>query len=113
MALPRVEEVFRISGVPTYTFVEPKEYTNLLVSLRTPGRGVVVEGPSGIGKTSAVETALQRIGASGTATKFSARKPKDLPYIEALPEMEKAGLVIASTTRTSNTESWRRMSRST
>lgn len=94
MPSPLLEQVFQISGVPTYTFVEPKEYTKLLVSLRTPGRGVVVEGPSGIGKTSAVETALKAIGVAGTATKLSARKPKDVPYIEALPDMEKAGLVI-------------------
>lgn len=56
---PKVEEVFKVSGVPTYTFVEPSEYNKLLVALRTPGRGVVVEGPSGIGKTSASETALK------------------------------------------------------
>jgi hypothetical protein len=94
MPLPRLEQVFQISGVPTYTFVEPTEYAKLLVSLRTPGRGVVVEGPSGIGKTSAVETALKKIGAAGLAAKFSARKPTDLPYIDGLPQIEKAGLVI-------------------
>jgi MoxR-like ATPase len=59
MSTPLLEEVFKTSGVPTFTFVEPSEYTKLLVRLRTPGRGVVIEGPSGIGKTSAVETALK------------------------------------------------------
>jgi hypothetical protein len=77
MSAPRLEQVFQISGVPTYTFVEPKEYAKLLVSLRT-----------------AVETALKKIGVGGSATKFSARKPGDLPYIDALPELTNAGLVI-------------------
>jgi hypothetical protein len=94
MSEPRLEQVFQISGVPTYTFVEPQEYAKLLVSLRTSGRGLVIEGPSGIGKTSAVETALQRIGYKNHVTKLSARKSVDLEYIENLPELGKVGLVI-------------------
>ena len=50
----RLEEVFKNSGVPTYTFVEPKRYPHILLSLRTPGRCLVTEGPSGIGKTTAI-----------------------------------------------------------
>jgi hypothetical protein len=49
MSLPLLEEVFKRSGLPTHTFVEPAEYNHLKIALRTPGRGVVVEGPSGIG----------------------------------------------------------------
>src|SRR5699024_9632734 len=58
----KLEDVFKLSGVPGVTFVEPVEYTRLLVSLRTAGRGVVIEGPSGIGKTSAVAKALSHLG---------------------------------------------------
>ncbi|SRR6266851_4480308 len=93
MPEPRLEEVFKISGVPTHTFVEPTEYSKLLVNLRTPGRGLVVEGPSGIGKTSAVETALRSLEVR-TATKLSARKKVDVEYIEQLPELGSVGLVI-------------------
>ncbi len=67
MANPKLEEVFKKSGIPTYTLVKPTEYSRLLVSLRTPGRGVVVEGPSGIGKTTRVLTALQELGISDRA----------------------------------------------
>ena len=45
----RLEQVFKIGGVPTYTFVEPSEYSRLKVALRTPGRALIVEGPSGTG----------------------------------------------------------------
>ncbi len=58
MSDPKLEEVFKLSGIPTFTFVEPVEYKKIIVSLRTPGRGIVIEGPSGIGKTCAVMKAL-------------------------------------------------------
>lgn len=91
---PRLEEVFKTSGVPSYTFVEPQEYVQLSVSLRTPGRGVVVEGPSGIGKTSAVETSIRALGLGGSVLKLTPRKRADIDYIEALPELGSIGLVI-------------------
>lgn len=37
MADPKLEEVFKVSGLPTHTFVKPVEYTKLIVALRTPG----------------------------------------------------------------------------
>lgn len=94
MSSPLLEEVFKTSGVPTYTFVEPKEFPDLLLNLRTSGRGLVIEGPSGIGKTTAVETALQRVGLSGQVTKLSARRPADVEYIEHLPSLGRVGVVI-------------------
>jgi hypothetical protein len=94
MPAPFLEDVFKTSGIPTYTFVEPREYADLVLNLRTPGRGLVIEGPSGIGKTTAIETALARLGATATVTKLSPREPKDLEYIEALPSMGPAGVVI-------------------
>lgn len=94
MAEPLVEEVFKTSGLPTYTFVEPMEYPSLVVALRTPGRGVVIEGPSGIGKTTAVEKALHELNRAGATLKLSARKADDRELIAALPEMEGIGTVI-------------------
>jgi hypothetical protein len=94
MPSPLLEEVFKTGGVPTYTFVEPKEYPDLLLNLRTAGRGLVIEGPSGIGKTTAVETALVRLGMAAKVTKLSARRPKDVEYIEALPALGAVGVVI-------------------
>ncbi len=91
---PRLEEVFKLSGVPTYTFVKPQEYERLLVALRTPGRGVVIEGPSGIGKTTAVTKALDEIPGGADALKLSGRRRDDRELIAALPSMDKVGVVI-------------------
>lgn len=91
---PPLEEVFKVSGVPTHTFIEPKKYLDLLLNLRTPGRCLVVEGPSGIGKTTAVEKALATICVSDNTTKLSARRQADLEYIEILPETPEVGTVM-------------------
>ena len=88
-----LEEVFKISGVPTLTFVEPSEYSRLKVALRTRGRGVIVEGPSGIGKSTAVSRALAELDL-GDIQPMSARNPNDIGYIELLPEMSDFGIVV-------------------
>ncbi|HME68648.1 MAG TPA: TIR domain-containing protein [Myxococcota bacterium] len=90
----KLEEVFKTSGVPDYTFVEPVEYPRLVVALRTTGRGVVIEGPSGIGKTTAVETALRSLRLSTAVTKLTARKQADIEYIHQLPNLGRIGTVI-------------------
>lgn len=93
MAEPRLEEVFKLSGVPTHTFVEPTEYPKLLVALRTPGRGVIIEGPSGIGKTTAVVKALADLHLT-TARRLTPRKREDREAIEQLSLTEPFGAVI-------------------
>ncbi|PWG03312.1 TIR domain-containing protein [Sphingosinicella humi] len=94
MPEPKVEEVFKRSGIPTFTFVEPREYDHLRVAIRTPGRGVVVEGPSGIGKTTAVLSVIEQIGLQGKAQKLSARRREDRDVISLIPEVKGAGLVV-------------------
>jgi hypothetical protein len=58
-------EVFKDSGVPEITFVEPPDFYRLKLALAHPGRGVVIEGPSGIGKTTALKEALTQLEISG------------------------------------------------
>jgi hypothetical protein len=95
MPEPLLEEVFKISGVPTVTFVEPSQFGELKVGLRSPGRGLVIEGPSGIGKSTAVSRALAEVSnGHGRTTALSARDPGDIGYIELLPEMTDFGVVI-------------------
>ena len=59
-----LQHVFVLQGIPSVTFVQPVEYANLVTALKTPGRGIVIEGPSGIGKTTAVFRALEETGLS-------------------------------------------------
>ena len=94
MSEPRLEDVFKASGVPTHTFVAPSEFPRLSVALRTAGRGVVIEGPSGIGKTTAVTRALGEIGITDKAQILSARVPGNVEYIAELPNLEGFGVVV-------------------
>jgi hypothetical protein len=94
MAAPFLEEVFKTSGIPTYTFVRPQEYERMIVGLRTPGRGLVIEGPSGIGKTTGVLTALREMNLSDRTLTLSARKRDDRALIEEIPMMTGVGTVL-------------------
>ena len=90
----KLENVFKKSGVPTHTFVEPVEYNSLLVSVRTPGRGTIVEGPSGIGKTTSVRRIIMSLADPDSITSLSGRNPEDFDLITALPEMNDLGIVL-------------------
>lgn len=93
-AILGLQEVFVLSGVPTVTFVQPVEYSRLLVALRTPGRSIIVEGPSGIGKTTAVMKAIVDAGLADKVVSFSARKLADIALIDDLPNQLPFGTVI-------------------
>lgn len=90
----QLQDVFKLSGVPDHTFVEPVEYSRLFVALRTPGRSIVVEGPSGIGKTTAVIKAIADAGLTGEVISLSARKKTDVDFIEDLPNQLPLGTVL-------------------
>lgn len=90
----KLEEVFKVGGVPTYTFVEPSEYNQLIVALRTPGRGIVVEGPSGIGKTTALMRAIDQLCMREKVIVLSGRRPQDVELIKELPNMCDVGIVL-------------------
>lgn len=92
--MPLLEEVFRLSGVPTHTFVEPLRYDAIKVAVRTPGRCVVLEGPSGIGKTTTITSIIEELGKKPSVLQLSARRKDDLDLINSLPDMENIGTVI-------------------
>jgi hypothetical protein len=89
-----LEDVFKTSGIPTHTFVKPNEYSKILVALRTQGRCLVVEGPSGIGKTTCVIKVMEELGLNKRITQLTARKKEDVEYIRMLPEFDSLGTVI-------------------
>lgn len=89
-----LQNVFVLSGVPEHTFVQPVEYTRLLVALRTDGRSIVIEGPSGIGKTTSVIKAISEAGLAERVLSLSARKNDDIAVIRDLPRQLPVGTVV-------------------
>lgn len=89
-----LQEVFVLSGIPKHNFVQAVEYPRLLVALRTPGRSIIVEGPSGIGKTTAVINAITEAGLTDRVIQLSARKPDDALFIKELPGQVPFGTVL-------------------
>ncbi|MEK6552730.1 MAG: TIR domain-containing protein [Bacteroidota bacterium] len=92
--MTNLEDVFKVGGLPTVTFVEPVEFPALLVALRTAGRGVVIEGPSGIGKTTSVNRALVQLELTKSVLTLTARKREDIELIRELPDMGDVGIVV-------------------
>lgn len=88
-----LEQVFTVAGIPTYTYVEPCEYNELLVAIRTPGKCIVVEGPSGIGKTTAVIKVLHHLHFDDIPI-YSARKEQDISKISDIANGSFQGIVI-------------------
>lgn len=90
-AIP-VSDIFVTSGFPEFTFVPPVVYPRLVNALAQRAGGVVVEGPSGIGKTVAVTRAVEEIGeVLGHVTTLSARDPHDLERIKHVAQEKPEG----------------------
>ncbi len=104
-----LESVFTTSGVPEKTFVRPTEFDRLLVSLRSPGRGVIIEGPSGIGKSTAVNVALRELSLDGRVTQLTAREPGDVEYLDALPDLGQFGTIVVDDFHRLDEQTKRRM----
>jgi hypothetical protein len=92
--MANLEEVFTLSGIPTYTFVEPQRFDEIKVSVRTPGRCMVIEGPSGIGKTTTITKAIAELGLTNAVSTLSARRRKDIELITELPDIDDIGTVV-------------------
>ncbi|WP_424244114.1 hypothetical protein Dip510_001306 [Elusimicrobium posterum] len=89
-----LEDVFKKSGVPTHTFVKPLEYNKIKVTLRTKGRCLIIEGPSGIGKTTSIKKAIEELGLDTNILSLSARKSEDVQCIKELHTLGTIGTVI-------------------
>lgn len=88
-----LENVFVTAGTPQITYVEPKEFLTLKIALRTSGKCAVVEGPSGIGKTTAVKKAIDELGLENVSY-LSARKQTDIESITTISDGEFSGIKI-------------------
>lgn len=88
-----ISDVFKDTGVPTHTFVEPNEYIRTKVAVCTKGKGLIVEGPSGIGKTTSIKKIIADEGLA--IHPLSARKEDDIELIDLLiNDSKNVGMVI-------------------
>ncbi|HEX8106873.1 MAG TPA: hypothetical protein VF516_04050, partial [Kofleriaceae bacterium] len=56
-----INEIFRIDGPPAFTFVEPPQFAEIRLALRTMGTGLIVEGPSKAGKSTAIRKVMDDV----------------------------------------------------
>ncbi|NBB81553.1 MAG: TIR domain-containing protein [Verrucomicrobia bacterium] len=47
----KLEDVFKTVGLPPYTYVKPSYYGEIRADIAQPGKHLLIEGPSGIGKS--------------------------------------------------------------
>jgi 3',5'-cyclic AMP phosphodiesterase CpdA len=86
----QVGDVYTTVGFPEVTFVVPTAIPQLMQELRVRGRVLIIEGPSGIGKSVATEYALKQLHTAGKQAwpqrwLRAKRREIDLPEILALP----------------------------
>lgn len=88
----KLEDVFVSAGTPNITFVEPDDFLYIELALLQAGRGIVIEGPSGIGKTTTAIQVLKKTG--NNYTLLSARLDKDIRQIEDIENSHEGIIVI-------------------
>lgn len=57
----KLSQVFKTVGLPPYTYVKPRHYGEIRADVEQPGKHVLIEGPSGIGKTCVVYKVLEEL----------------------------------------------------
>jgi len=55
-------DVFKTVGLPKYTYVKPSHFGEVRADIQQPGKHLLIEGPSGIGKTCVVFKVFEEIG---------------------------------------------------
>ena len=56
-----LEDVFKTVGLPPYTYVKPAYFGEVKADIRAAGRHLLIEGPSGIGKTCVVYKVFEEL----------------------------------------------------
>ena len=58
----KLEDVFKTVGLPPYTYVKPTYYNEVKADILQAGKHLLIEGPSGIGKTCVVFKVCEELG---------------------------------------------------
>jgi len=67
METRKLADVFKTVGLPPYTYVKPPYFGEVRSDIEQPGKHLLIEGPSGIGKTCIVFKVFEEIGWRETA----------------------------------------------
>lgn len=57
-----LDQVFTTVGLPPYTYIKPSYYGEIRADISQPGKHLLIEGPSGIGKTCVVFKVFEDLG---------------------------------------------------
>jgi Cdc6-like AAA superfamily ATPase len=60
--IKKLSEVFKTVGLPPYTYVKPKHFGEVRADIEQPGKHLLIQGPSGIGKTCVVFKVFEELG---------------------------------------------------
>lgn len=60
--IKKLSEVFKTVGLPPYTYVKPKHFGEVRADVEQPGKHLLIQGPSGIGKTCVVFKVFEELG---------------------------------------------------
>lgn len=75
--------VYNEAAIPGLTFVEPKEFLDIVGSLKTNGKHISLNGPSGCGKTTLIKKAFEKAGYNeGNTHWISARDYSEIETFE-------------------------------
>ena len=59
--IKKLGDVFKTVGLPPYTYVKPSYYGEVRADIEQPGKHLLIEGPSGVGKTCVVFKVFESI----------------------------------------------------
>ncbi len=91
----KLGEVFKTVGLPPYTYVKPSYYGEVRADIVKPGKHLLIEGPSGIGKTCVVFKAFEELGwADGNQFHYLSCRDNDAEtYIQAFFDAVNVGRI--------------------
>lgn len=95
MVAKKVSEVFKTVGLPQYTYVKPRHYGEIRSDIEQDGKHLLIEGPSGIGKTCVVFKVFEDLFYSENSDYIyiSCREPEAELKTAALLNEAKAGKI--------------------
>ena len=78
----KLGDVFKTVGLPPFTYVKPPYYPEVRADMEQAGRHILIEGPSGIGKSCVVWKAIEELGwVDGLQFRYMSCRDNNAPRI--------------------------------